>query len=87
MAKIVFYCRDTLENIRSMEYYRQDIEALQALGHDVVVCNRYRDIPWRFDVLFVWWWTYALLPVALTRLAGRRRPVGIVSRGRGCSVW
>ena len=72
MSRIVFYCRDTLENIRSMEYYRQDIEALQALGHDVVVCNRYRDIPWRFDVLFVWWWTYALLPVALTRLAGRR---------------
>lgn len=72
MAKIIFYCHDTLENIQSMEYYRQDIEALQALGHEVIVCNRYRDIPWRFDVLFVWWWTYALLPVALARLAGRR---------------
>lgn len=72
MAKIVFYCNDTLENIQSMEYYRQDIEALRALGHEVTVCNRYRDIPWRFDVLFVWWWTYALLPVFLARLIGRR---------------
>lgn len=72
MARIVFYCRDTMENIESMEYYRQDIEALRSLGHEVVVCNRYRDIPWRFDVLFVWWWTYALLPVALARLTGRR---------------
>jgi glycosyltransferase involved in cell wall biosynthesis len=72
MARIVFYCHDTLENIQSMEYYRQDVEALRALGHDVVVCNRYRDIPWRFDVLFVWWWTYALLPVVLARLTGRR---------------
>lgn len=72
MARIVFYCHDTLENIQSMEYYRQDIDALRALGHDVVVCNRYRDIPWRFDVLFVWWWTYALLPVVLARLTGRR---------------
>lgn len=72
MSKVVFYCRDTLENIQSMEYYRQDIEALRGVGHDVVVCNRYRDIPWRFDILFVWWWTYALLPVALTKLVGRQ---------------
>lgn len=72
MAKVVFYCRDSLDNIRSMEYYRQDIEALRALGHEVVVCNRYRDIPLRFDVMYVWWWTYALAPVLLARLL--RRP-------------
>jgi glycosyltransferase involved in cell wall biosynthesis len=72
MARIVFYCHDKMENIRSMEYYRQDIESLRALGHEVVVCNRYRDIPWRFEVLFVWWWTYALVPLALARLTGRR---------------
>lgn len=72
MARIAFYCNDTLENIRSMEYYRQDIDALRALGHEVIVCNRYRDIPWRFDVLFVWWWTYALLPVLFARLTGRK---------------
>ena len=52
MAKIVFYCNDNLENIQSMEYYRQDIEALRALGHEVAVCNRYRDIPWRFVLAF-----------------------------------
>lgn len=72
MAKIVFYCHDTLENIHSMEYYRQDIEALKVLGHDVVVANRYRDIPWSFDVMFVWWWTYALVPVLFARIL--RRP-------------
>lgn len=72
MAKIVFYCSDTLENIHSMEYYRQDIEALKALGHDVVICNRYRDIPWGFDVIFIWWWTYALVPVLLAHLLRRQ---------------
>lgn len=71
MAKVVFYCRDSLDNIHSMEYYRQDIEAIRALGHEVVVCNRYRDIPLRFDVMYVWWWTYALAPVMLARLLGR----------------
>lgn len=75
MARIVFYCHDTMANIQSMEYYRQDIDALRALGHDVVVCNRYRDIPWRFDLLLVWWWTYALLPIALARFAGRRTAI------------
>jgi glycosyltransferase involved in cell wall biosynthesis len=72
MAKVVFYCRDTLDNIGSMEYYGQDIEALRALGHEVIVCNRYRDMPWRFDVMYVWWWTYALVPVLVARLL--RRP-------------
>lgn len=71
MAKVVFYCRDSLDNIHSMEYYRQDIEAIRVLGHEVVVCNRYRDIPLRFDVMYVWWWTYALVPVMLARLLGR----------------
>lgn len=72
MPKIVFFCHDSIENIRSMEYYGQDISALEALGYDVVVCNRYRDIPWRFDAIFVWWWTYALLPVLFARAL--RRP-------------
>jgi len=71
MAKIAFYCHDTIENIETMEYYRQDIVALRHLGHEVVVCNRYRDLPWRFDALLVWWWTYALIPVLLGRLSGR----------------
>jgi glycosyltransferase involved in cell wall biosynthesis len=54
-----------------MEYYTKDIEALRALGHEVVVCNRYRDIPLQFDVMYVWWWTYALAPVMFARLLGR----------------
>jgi glycosyltransferase involved in cell wall biosynthesis len=72
MPKVVFYCRDSLDNIHSMEYYRQDIEALKELGHEVVVCNRYRDIPWRFDLMYVWWWTYALYPTLLSILV--RKP-------------
>jgi glycosyltransferase involved in cell wall biosynthesis len=71
VAKIVFYCNDTHENINTFEYYRQDIDALKKLGHDVHVVNRYRDIPLRFDMLFVWWWTFALYPVLLARLLFR----------------
>lgn len=73
MSRVVFYCNDSRSNIVSFEYYKQDIDAIEALGHEVIVCNRYRDIPLKFDLLFVWWWTYALYPVLLARLL--QRPV------------
>jgi glycosyltransferase involved in cell wall biosynthesis len=71
VALVAFYCNDSRSNIETFEYYQQDIEALRKLGHEVVVCNRYRDIPLQFDLMFVWWWTYALYPVLLARLFGR----------------
>lgn len=70
--KIIFFCNDTLENIQSMEYYNQDIQSLIGLGYDVKVVNRYRDIPLKFDVIFIWWWTYALYPVLLAKILGRK---------------
>lgn len=70
--KIVFYCNDTLDNIRSMEYYNQDILALIKSGNEVKICNKYRDIPFDFDVIFIWWWTYALYPVLLAKILKKK---------------
>jgi glycosyltransferase involved in cell wall biosynthesis len=72
MAKIAFYCRNNAKHLLDCEYYKQDIDALRALGHEVVVCTRYTQLPRRFDALFVWWWTYALMPVLWAR--ARRKP-------------
>ncbi len=69
---IVFYCNDTIENIESMEYYNQDIFVLKELGHNLIVVNRYRDIPLKFDVIYIWWWTYALYPVILAKILRRK---------------
>jgi glycosyltransferase involved in cell wall biosynthesis len=71
MATIVFYAHDTVANLKEFEYYKQDIDALKALGHEVVICTRYLEIPAHFDAMFVWWWTYALLPVLLCRILKR----------------
>lgn len=71
MSRFVFYCHDDPTRLADTEYYQQDIEALKALGHEVVVCTRYRDIPRQFDAMFVWWWTYALWPALLCRLRGK----------------
>lgn len=55
-----------------MEYYNQDIQVLIESGHNIKVCNKYSDIPLNFDVIFIWWWTYALYPVLLAKLLGSK---------------
>ena len=51
--KIIFYCNDSIENIKSMEYYNQDIKALENLGHEVIICNSYFKIPMNFDIIYL----------------------------------
>jgi glycosyltransferase involved in cell wall biosynthesis len=67
MARIVFFSHAKREHLDEFEYYRQDIDALRALGHELVLCTRYIEIPRRFDAMFIWWWTRALAPVLLCR--------------------
>jgi len=68
MATIIFYTHASPAALGQAEFYRQDLEALRALGHDVVVCTKYSQIPLNFDAMVVWWWTHALGPVLLCRL-------------------
>ena len=71
MAKIVFFCHVSRSLLETVEFYKQDIDALQALGHEVIICNKYREIPFYFDAMFVWWWSYALVLVLLSKLLGK----------------
>tara|TARA_B100000787_G_C16172247_1_gene287140 strand:- start:478 stop:1491 length:1014 start_codon:yes stop_codon:yes gene_type:complete len=71
MGKVVFYCNDTRSNIENMEYYCLDIKALEDIGHDVIVCTKYREIPMSFDAIYIYWWTYALLPVLLAKFKNK----------------
>jgi glycosyltransferase involved in cell wall biosynthesis len=56
-----------------VEFYKQDIDILHALGFTVTTATRWHDIPWNADLYFVWWWTRASLPLLKARV--RRRPV------------
>lgn len=69
--KIVFYCNTTSDALKTVGFYRQNIEALNDIASELVICTRYRDIPKDFDVMFVYWWTYALFPVIKARLKNR----------------
>ena len=87
MAKIVFFCHDTLEAIEKIEYYQQDVLALRRLGHHVIICNRVIDLPLVFDLIYVWWWTHALFPVILSKILGGKSVItGVLNFRHNISV-
>jgi glycosyltransferase involved in cell wall biosynthesis len=55
------------------EFYRQDLQILEALGCEVVVATRWSELPWDADLYFAWWWTWAFQPALVATL--RRRPL------------
>lgn len=70
-CKVAFYANDSLQNIQYFEYYKQDIVALERAGCKVIVINRYRDIPTDCKLIFIWWWSYALVPVLFAKITGK----------------
>lgn len=56
--------------MRYIDFYVQDIEALEALGYEVRIAIH----PWELfaaDLYYVWWWSHACFPVALASLLGK----------------
>jgi glycosyltransferase involved in cell wall biosynthesis len=72
--KVLFFAKVPNKKILSdVSFYEQDIRALKDMGYDVQVSNQLRDIlSCHYDVLYVWWWTYSLLPIVVSRLRGAK---------------
>lgn len=67
-----------LEDRSAFEYnqfYAQDVRILRELSSELVLATNWSEIPWDCDAYFVWWWTWAFLPLA--KALRRRRPVVI----------
>jgi len=74
MTQVCFYAPvSDLRIIERVEFYKQDIDILRALGYEVTIATRWNHIPWNADLYFVWWWTWAFLPLLKARI--RHRPV------------
>ena len=64
--KISFFCKTNKpDSLQLVDFYRQDIEALQELDPHLVIATKWRQIDWHADIIFVWWWTYAFIPVLI----------------------
>jgi glycosyltransferase involved in cell wall biosynthesis len=53
------------------QFYAQDVRILEALSDELVLATRWSEIPWDADLYFVWWWTWAFLPLLKAKLRGR----------------
>lgn len=62
----------TREELERVEFYAQDVRALQELGFEVLPVVRANELR-PADVYVAWWWTWAFLPVSLAHVL--RRPV------------
>lgn len=61
---VCFYAPvDDSTKLRHVGFYKQDIDALEALGHRVTIATKWKEIPWTSDVYFIWWWTWAFIPL------------------------
>lgn len=72
--KLLFFARVADKKILSdVSFYEQDILALEEMGFDVQVSNEFKDLFFaKYNVLYVWWWTYSLLPIFLSWLKGAK---------------
>ena len=57
--------------LTTTEFYAQDLVILRDLGFDVRVATRWSELVPGADLYFIWWWTWATLPLLRARLAGR----------------
>jgi glycosyltransferase involved in cell wall biosynthesis len=70
--RICFFARvESLRMLETVEFYRQDIELLRSLGHEVFPAVRARQIRTDVDLYYVWWWTWAFQPLLPAKLHGK----------------
>jgi len=62
--KICFYVRISDPKVLEIiGFYKQDIVALRKIDPSMKIATKIWEIDWKADVIFVWWWTYAFIPV------------------------
>lgn len=68
--KITFFCNVDKNVLKVNEFYNQDIQILRDLGHQVSIATSYKELSRDVDVIFIWWWTYALTPILFGKIFG-----------------
>ncbi|MBN2601032.1 MAG: glycosyltransferase family 4 protein [Candidatus Marinimicrobia bacterium] len=72
ISKTCFYCNVDNKTLDVVEFYKQDINILHDIADEVIIATRWRDIDWKSDIIFVWWWTYAFIPVFIGKILRKR---------------
>jgi len=76
--KVCFFARVKDKQLFELvDFYRNDIRILKELGFQVILINRFSDIPLDCDLYFTWWWSTGILSIVKSKLA--RKPNIVVS--------
>ena len=71
--KISFFAKvKNTDAFDRVNFYKQDIEALKKITPDVSLAMHWHEIDWTADVIFVWWWTYAFVPVLIGKILRKK---------------
>jgi glycosyltransferase involved in cell wall biosynthesis len=73
--RILFYSSvATKKQFSYQEFYRTDIHILRELGYRVILSNSFLDFFcfWKYDIAFIYFYRYGLIPAFLARLSGKR---------------
>jgi len=72
--KICFFVKlNSDEYLKRVGFYKQDIEILSLIGYKVTPTISFKDLFRPADAYYVWWWTWAFIPVFLGLIL--RKPV------------
>ncbi|CNC63502.1 glycosyltransferase family 4 protein [Yersinia similis] len=69
---VLFYVKvKDISLVYDVSFYEQDIRVLKDLGFDVIVTNKYLDcFLKKYDFIYIWWWSYALIPLIWSKIKG-----------------
>jgi glycosyltransferase involved in cell wall biosynthesis len=71
MKSVLFFCYSSKDDFEIFDYYKQDIIVLRQQGYEVYFASNYTELIkhiFKVDFIFIWWWTYAFLPVILAKV-------------------
>lgn len=73
--RILFYSSvESKKQFVRQEYYKTDIKLLRGLGYKVILSKHWYDFLffWRYDIAFIYFYRFGLLPAAIARLYFKR---------------
>ncbi|EIJ39482.1 glycosyltransferase [Galbibacter orientalis DSM 19592] len=71
--KITFFCKTKDKTILEKNlFYVQDIDILKKIDKNLIIATKWSEIDYKSDVIFIWWWSYAIFPVIKSKLLGKK---------------
>jgi glycosyltransferase involved in cell wall biosynthesis len=75
IKSICFFAKVDKSALDVVNFYKQDLDILRAIGYKLTIATKWSEINWSCDIIFIWWWTWAFVPVFLSRI--RRKKIVI----------